>query len=147
MAKAKSGVWLDNIDMQIETSDGYGNTVLPIDPNTGALMTEDAWKQYMADCVTQIRQAVPKAFIVHNALWFAGNQPAGSDPAVQRQIKAADMINMERGISSPNLVSGGGFWGMNSFLSYIDIVHSLGKTAGDQSRCNDGKLELEQGKE
>jgi len=121
------GLWLDNVDLAVRTSNGQGTTIYPVDPNTGLVMTASVWEKYMAGFTTQIRQAFPKAQIVHNSVWYAGTQPAGTDPYVQQEIQAADWINLERGVSDPNLTAGTGQYSLNSMLNFVDVVHSLGK--------------------
>jgi uncharacterized protein (TIGR03437 family) len=121
------GFWLDNVDLQVETSNGQGQTVYPLDPNTGQVMTIGSWEKYMANFTMQVRQAFPKAQIVHNSIWYAGTQPAGSDPYVQQEIQAADWINLERGVSDPNLTVGTGKYSLNAMLNFVDVVHSLGR--------------------
>jgi hypothetical protein len=121
------GVWLDDVDLNMETSNGAGTTVAPIDSTTGQVMTQTAWEQHMADYVTAIRQAFPNTQMIHNAIWYAGSQPAGSDPYVQQEIQAADYINLERGVSDPGVTAGTGEYSLYSMLNYIDVVHSLGK--------------------
>src|SRR5271154_3076766 len=43
------GVWLDDVDMFIDTSNASGTIVPPIDFTTGQVMTATAWEQHMAD--------------------------------------------------------------------------------------------------
>jgi Malectin domain len=142
LAKGYEGIWLDNVDMQMNTSDGNGNPVAPVDSATGAPMTQAGWEQYMANFVTQIRQATPNAKILHNMVWFAGTQPAGSDPYVTQEILAADIVNLERGISDPNLVAGSGQFSMSSFLTFIDYVHSLNRPVDIQELAFNGDYGL-----
>lgn len=136
------GIWLDDVDMQIDTTDGSGNAVAPVNSSTGLAMTQTAWEQYMVNGVTQIRQAVPTAQILHNVIWYAGTQPPGSDPLVQQEIKAANIINLERGVSDANLVAGSGTYSMTSFLNFVDVVHSLGGTVDIQELGFNGDFGL-----
>ena len=126
------GVWLDNVDLQVQTSNASGTVSYPVDSTTGQLMTASGWENHVASFTTQIRQAFPKATIIHNSIWYAGTQPAGSDPYVQQEIQAADMINLERGVSDTNLTAGTGQYTLNSMLSFVDVVHSLGKKVNVQ---------------
>jgi len=119
------GVWMDNVDMFINTSNAAAVTIPPIDSNTGEVMTATAWKQYIANFCAQIRAALPNIQIIHNVQWYAGTWPAGTDPLVQQEILAADYINLERGVNDPNLVVGASSYGMNAKLAFVDIVHSL----------------------
>ena len=126
------GVWLDNVDLQVETSNASGTVMYPMDSTTGQLMTTSAWEKYIANFTTQIRQAFPTAQIVHNSIWYAGTQPAGTDPYVQQEVQAADWINLERGVSDTNLTAGTGQYTLTSMLNFVDVVHSLGKKVSVQ---------------
>ena len=123
------GLWIDDVNMEFRVADGTGKQIAPIDSTTGQLMTWDAWRRYIAGFVEQIRAAFPRAEIIHNSIWFAG--PAGirdSDPAIQRQIKAADNLNIERGIANDlNLTGGTGVWSLDALFAYVDRVHAAGR--------------------
>jgi len=123
------GLWIDDVNMEFRVSDGSGRQVPPLDSTTGSLMTWEAWRGYVAAFVEQIRAAFPKAEIVHNSIWFAG--PPGvrdADPAIQRQIRAADNLNVERGIATDSGLAGGtGIWSLYALLAYIDRIHSAGR--------------------
>jgi hypothetical protein len=92
-------------------------------------MTWQAWRSNVATFVEQIRNAFPKAEIVHNSIWFAG--PEGTrdaDPSIRRQIAAADNLNIERGIASDQGLTGGtGIWSLHALFDYIDRVHAAGR--------------------
>lgn len=118
------GLFIDDVNLDISrVSDGYGNAVSPVDPNTGQLMTGQAWASYFADYMAQVRAAFPGAELVHNSLWFLD----WTDPSIQRQIQAADWINLERGVNDPGLTGGSGYWSLNRLFSFIDSVHANGK--------------------
>jgi len=136
------GLWLDNVDLQVRTSNGQGTIVYPVDPNTGQVMTATVWEKYMAEFTTQVRMAFPTAQIVHNSTWYAGTQPAGSDPYVQQEIQAADWINLERGVSDPNLTVGTGQYSLYAMLNFVDVVHSLGRYVSVQEYNFDGDYGL-----
>ena len=123
------GLFIDDVNMQFQVSDGWGNQAAPIDSNTGQPMTYDAWRNYVASFLEQIRAALPHAKLRENAIWYAG--PSGvqdADSAIQRQIATADYITLERGVASdPGLTGGTGFWSVYSFLNYVDRVHAAGK--------------------
>jgi uncharacterized protein (TIGR03437 family) len=136
------GLWLDDVDLDVETSNGQGETVYPVDANTGQVMTAANWEKYMANFTVQIRQAFPQAQIIHNTIWYAGSQPAGSDPLVQQEIQAADWINVERGVSDPNLVTGTGQFSLYSMLNFVDVVHSLGRNVSIQEYSFNGDYGL-----
>lgn len=119
------GIFIDDVNLDItRLSDGNGNLVTPIDPNTGQPMTNEAWMSYFADYMAQVRAAFPGVEIVHNSLWFLD----WTDPNVQREIQAADWINLERGVNDSGLTGGTGYWSLNRLLSFIDAIHALGKS-------------------
>ena len=123
------GLWIDDVNMNFDVADGAGNLIAPIDDATGASMTWSAWRNYVAQFLTQIRQAFPTREIVHNGVWYAG--PSGIqdlDAAIQAQIAAANVVNIERGIASNQGISGGkGPFSLYSLLAYVDRVHNLGR--------------------
>jgi hypothetical protein len=105
-----------------------GNQIPPIDSTTGQLMTWDAWRKYIAQFTTQIRQSLPNTELVENTIWFAGPQGVrDADPSIQQQIKTATNLNLERGIASDSGLTGGtGVWSVYEFFNYIDRVHAAG---------------------
>ncbi len=121
-------LFIDDVNMQFNVSDGNGNIVTPMDGTTGQPMTYTAWKGYIASFVQQIRAALPSNQIMENTIWFAnasGNQDA--DPSIQAQLATATQINLERGIASdPGLTGGTGFWSVYNFFAFIDRVHAKG---------------------
>jgi hypothetical protein len=80
----------------------------------------------MAEFMEKIRAALPNAEIVHNSIWFAGTP---SDPYIRRQIDAATYINFERAANDKGLVNGAGRFGFETFLAYVDFVHSRDRIA------------------
>jgi hypothetical protein len=120
------GLWIDDVNMEMRVSDSHGKLVVPLDPRTGAPMTYAAWKKYIAAFVEKVRGAFPEKEIVHNAIWFAGGKQRDADPEVIREIRAADFVNCERGVTDPGL-HGSAEWSLNAFLGYIDHVHLLGR--------------------
>lgn len=117
------GVFVDDVNMEFRVSDGNGNEKPPVNPRTGRDMTLAEWKDYMATFMEEIRAAFPGKEIVHNALWFAGHD----DPAVARQLRAADVVNLERGVVDGGLQRGGGTFGVETFLAHVDWLHRNGK--------------------
>ena len=128
------GLFIDDVNMNFNVSDGWGNLVQPIDENTGSLMDYNSWRYYMATFMEQIRASFPNTKLMENSIWYAG--PSGtrdSDPYVQRQIATANTINMERGIANDAGLTGGtGPWSVYAYFNYIDRVHAAGKSVNFQ---------------
>lgn len=118
------GLWIDDVNMTWRVSDGNGNHVTPIDPRTGSLMTLTNWRRYMAEFMEQVRAALPRMELAHNIVWFSGSTD-NNNPYIQRQLLAANYINLERGVTDRGLTGGDGRWSLETFLKFIDYVHSL----------------------
>ncbi|HZQ08664.1 MAG TPA: putative glycoside hydrolase [Anaerolineae bacterium] len=125
LSRGYRGMFVDDVNLEWRVGDNQGNFVQPIDPRTGKAMTRADWQRYFAEFAEQIWNAFPDKEIVHNALWFAD---APTNPYVQREIDSADWINLERGINDGGITGGGGSFGIESFFSYVDSVHSRGKS-------------------
>ncbi len=119
------GMWIDDVNMTWRVSDGNANAVTPIDPRTGALMTLDNWRRYMAEFMEAVRAAVPGMELGHNIIWYAGPE-ANDDPYIRRQIDVADYINLERGVTDRGLTGNGNRFGMTTFLEFVDYIHGRG---------------------
>ena len=116
------GIFVDDVNLELHVSYGDASPASPLDPRTGSIMDEQAWQGYMADFLEQIRRAFPRVEIMHNPLWWLDH----SDPEVQRQNRAADWIELERGFNDPGIVAGNGEYGYETFLDHIDWLHRLG---------------------
>src|SRR4051794_10453817 len=116
------GIFVDDVNMLLRISDGGGREVAPIDPRTGSPMSLADWRGYVAHFTAEIRAAFPRAELVHNVLWFAGD----GDPAIRRELAAADAVNIEGGVDDPGLEGGGGEYGFETLLAYIDRRHHQG---------------------
>jgi Hypothetical glycosyl hydrolase family 15 len=123
LAKGYVGIFIDDVNMEMRVSDGSGRFTRPVDPRTGAPMTDADWRRYVAEFTEQIRAAFPSAEIIHNALWWADH----SDPYVQREIAAASAIELERAFSDEGLTRGGGTFGFTTFIRHIEWLHARGK--------------------
>jgi hypothetical protein len=113
------GIFIDDVNMLLRVADGSGHEVAPVDPRTGSAMSLTAWRAYVARFAIEIRAAFPRAELVHNVLWFAGD----SDPAIRRQLAAADLVNIEGGVDDPGIHGGGGQYGFETLLEFIDHRH------------------------
>ena len=138
IAKGYKGIFVDDVDMDINVGNGSGQHVAPIDPRTGAPMSDAAWKSYFATFMEQLRTAIPAAEIVHNNVWFSGGgQHDGTQPEIAREIKSAGYINMERGLNDSGLTGGTGVWSLFAIMRFIDNVHAYGRHVILQSYAND----------
>jgi hypothetical protein len=117
------GLYIDDVNLFMSrVGNGQGQAVVPIDPRTGVPMTEADWRRYVAEFVEEIRAAFPDHEIVHNAIWYVGDD----DPYVRRQIAAADVQWLERGANDGGLVGGSGRFAYDTFLGHLDRIHALG---------------------
>jgi hypothetical protein len=123
--KGYVGIFIDDVNMEMRVSDRSGEPVRPIDPRTGAPMTDEDWRRYIAEFTEEIRAAFPDAEITHNAHWWVDH----ADPFVRRQIVAADTIELERGFSDDGLTAGRGTYGFLTFIEHVEWLHAQGKTA------------------
>jgi NPCBM/NEW2 domain/Hypothetical glycosyl hydrolase family 15 len=128
LAHGYGGLWVDDVNLDFDVSDGNANLVAPIDFNTRQTMTQDAWRTYMASYLEQIRYSFPATPIEHNSVWFSDTQGVrDANPYIDRQIAAADVVHLERGIGSDAGLRGGTYlWSVHEFLDYIDRVHAKG---------------------
>jgi len=126
--KGYRGLWLNNVHFArpngtLSISNGRGEFVRPVDPDTSAPMSNHKWNSCLADWVERVREAFPSAELAHNSLWFAVR-----DDHVRRQHLAADYIHLEHGFIDDDIMAGDGPFGFNSFLDYLDWAHDLGRT-------------------
>ncbi|MDH3206414.1 MAG: putative glycoside hydrolase family 15 protein [Gemmatimonadota bacterium] len=117
------GVWVDDVNLEWRVGNGDGDHVLPMDPRTGTAMTLADWRRYFAEFMEEIRDAFPDIEIAHNIIWYA--QPP-DDPLMERQLRAADFINLERGATDSGIRGGNGTYGYETFLRFIDRIHEMG---------------------
>ena len=134
------GIFVDDVNLEPRVSNGQGDQVMPLDERTGRTMTESDWARYIAEFTEQIARALPDKEIVHNSLWFAGHR----DPSVQRALKAATHVEIERGVNDAGLTGGGGQFGYQTLLKHIDWLHARGKgVVMDSYADTRGKVEYE----
>ena len=120
-----TGLFIDDVNLTWRFGDVDGNDIRPIDPRTGHEMTLTDWRRYMVEFLERVRAEVPEVEIWHNSIWFV-DTPTFDDPWVTRQIQAADVINLERGMNDRGLVAGTRRFGMETFMAFIDRVHAEG---------------------
>ncbi len=125
IAQGYKGIFVDDVNFAFSVSDGAGNHVDPIDPRTGRPMAYATWQRYLAEFMEQLRAELPQdAEIVQNQVYFHAG-PA--NPYVRRAIDAATHIEIERGINDSGVYGGGGEFGFETVLAWIDYAHSRGK--------------------
>jgi hypothetical protein len=117
------GIWVDDVNLEWRISNGRGERVIPLDPRTSQPMSLTDWRRYFAVFMEELRAALPGIEIAHNSIWYAD-----FDEFVERQIRASDYINIERGISDDGITPGNGKYGFGSFLAFVDRVHAMGKS-------------------
>jgi len=129
IAKAKAqvaagyrGLFVDDVNMEPRVSDGTGATVPAIDPRTGQPITLAVWQRYMAEFMEQIRAALPGVEIVHNALWYLGD----GNSYLKRELQAADLIEIERGVNDTGITGGTWTYALRTFLAWVDRRHAEG---------------------
>lgn len=122
LAKGYAGVHVDDVNLEMRVSDGNGDFVRPIDPRTGAPMTDADWSRYMAEFVEDIKAALPGITISQNPLWFVPEK----NPYAIRQTRAADYVEMERGFNDQGIEGGSGTFGYLTYLDHVDWVHRQG---------------------
>jgi len=121
------GIFMDDVNMRITGtfSDANGNSIAPIDPDTGAPLTLAKWQDDFADFLELVRTTYPSLEIVHNTVWYV-DQTTFTNPEVSRQIAAADLVMLEHGGADPGLDCCGSF-GYRTLLTQIDRIHALGR--------------------
>jgi hypothetical protein len=125
VARGYLGLWIDDVNLELRTGNGDGRVVPPT--RRGQTMSPAAWRRAVAGFTTAIRRALPDTEIVHNAIWYAGGEHREADAAVRAQIRAADFVNLERGVNDGGLTGGDGEWSLRRLLGFVDHVHQLGR--------------------
>ena len=122
------GVFVDDVNMEMRVGNGQEQQVAPIDPSTEQLMTENAWRHYMAQFMAEIRAALPANIeIVHNAIWYTDEDAGTANTDIKNEISSSSSIYLQRGANDSGLTGGNGRWSLNALFSYIDQIHALGK--------------------
>jgi hypothetical protein len=118
------GFWIDDVNLDLRISHGNGRAATAV--AAGATMTAGRWRRLVAAFTVQIRNAFPRAEIVHNAIWYAGGAARDRDPSVRAEMRAANWLNLERGVNDAGLTGGDGEWSLRAFLAHVDVAHQLG---------------------
>jgi hypothetical protein len=126
LAHGYAGLWIDDVNLELRTSDGAGTAVRPV--RRGRRMSDRSWRSGIAEFTEEIRRALPTTEIVHNSIWFAGGTRRQADPSVRREIRAADVVNLERGVNDDGLTGDDGPWSVQALLRFVDDVHALGRS-------------------
>lgn len=122
LARGYIGLRIDDVNLTWRVSDGTGAFVNPIDRQTGQPMTLQAYRQNMVTLLEETRKRFPSAEIVHNVIWYAAPL---HNPLLQRQILAADLVGLQRGVSDRGIAQRAGEHGFDRFLAFVDRVHGL----------------------
>lgn len=111
-----AGIFVDDVNWNLNVSDGNATPTLPVDPRTGAAMTLANWKTYLADFLEQIRAAFPDVEIMINSVWW---KPESSldDPTVLRGVGTATHYELERGTT--DVFNGQSWEGMLDFINRL----------------------------
>ncbi len=135
-----TGLKLDDVNFMWRFGDQNGNEATPIDPRTGVALTLADWQRYLAEFLEQLRAEFPQLEIVHNTIWYA-DAPTFSNQYVNRAIRAADYISLERGVNDGGLKGGAGKFSLLAFFDNIDRIHALGTNVifVDRSATNEAE--------
>jgi hypothetical protein len=140
IGKGYRGIFLDDVNWNLNASDSSGRPVRPIDPRTGQIMRVADWKRYMARLIRSVARTFPTAELMLNSVWWRGSDNP-SDPVVARGLAAATHYEIERGVAD---VRRGQPY--DALLTAIDRIHALGLSVnvdGYQSTTRaDAELEL-----
>jgi hypothetical protein len=113
------GIFVDDVNLRMQVGDSAGNPVAPRDDRTGRAMTTADWRRYVAEFAEAIRAAFPGVELAHNAVWWF--TPA-DDPALLRQVAAADTYFVERGVADARNAAA-----VDDLLAFADVVHGRGR--------------------
>jgi hypothetical protein len=125
LSKGYTGVVIDDVNLIRRFGDINGNDINPINPRTGNPMQVSEWRVAVVALLERVRTTYPNARIMHNSIWFA-DTPTLNNVNVDRQIRAADVVMLERGANDAGLTGGTGSYSYSKFIAFIDRVHRLG---------------------
>ncbi|HEY2767190.1 MAG TPA: putative glycoside hydrolase [Solirubrobacteraceae bacterium] len=127
VAHGYRGVFIDDVNMDMQVGNGNEEAVAPIDRSTGQPMTAEAWRSYMARFMQEVRAQLPNLEIAHNAIWYADDHAGTSNAYIRAEIEAANYVFLERGANDSGLTGREGQWSLQALLAYVDEVHALGR--------------------
>ncbi len=136
------GLMLDDVNFEWRFGTVDGGPSTPIDPRTGAPLELEDWRRYFTEFLELIRAEFPDLEIMHNIIWFS-DSPGLADPLIDRAIRSADVIALERGYGDGGLEGGGGRWGIRSFMAMIDRIHENGAAVVLVDKAADSAAVLE----
>ena len=118
-----AGVFLDDVNWQVNVSDGRERPARPIDRRRGGTITAAGWKRAMARVVHTVARAAGRREVMVNTVWW---RPESSmdDPVVRRGLAAASDYYIERGTEDTR--RGQSYDGL---LQTVDRIHGLGLRA------------------
>jgi hypothetical protein len=120
-----TGLFIDDVNLLWRFGDEFGGDIAPIDPRTGEVLLLSSWRRYMVEFLEAVRANFPQLEIWHNSIWYA-DTPDFANGLVNRQIRAADVVHLERGMNDRGLTDGTGRFGIRTFMNFIDRVHEQG---------------------
>ena len=133
------GVFIDDVNLSLSRVACGSDTApkcaismgssCPVDPRTGQPMTDEDWKRYLTEFMEQVRAAIPGKLIAHNSIWYI---VPFEDPYLVRQIRAADIIEMEQGFVDSGLTGGTGKYSWSRKMAFVELVHSNGRIVIDR---------------
>lgn len=114
-----AGIWLDDVDMNMNVGDGTGALVAPQDPRTGKPMTQAAWQTYFVEYLTRIKDALAlwDLGLFENAVWYQ---------STLAQSKTAEYQWVQYGFGDPGITGGTGTFSLSALFSTISAVQSQG---------------------
>lgn len=121
------GAWLDDINLvrysgEWPITPGDTSFARPFNPATGTAYTNEDWDANMDTLIWEVFRDVGHLELVGNLYW--------GSPITSRMdsiIINLDYVNIERGFLDAGLNWGGGNFGFDTMLAYIDHIHQLGR--------------------
>src|SRR5205807_1884319 len=118
LASGYRGVYVDDVNMNMQVGNGREEHLAPTEPATGREMSEEEWRGYMATFMEEVRRALPQAEIVHNVIWFADEHAGTANANIRAEVQSANYIGLERGVNDEGLTGGEGPWSLGALLAF-----------------------------